>query len=896
MTGLFYCGNQWGYTPVGRNANIPTVNCLPPLNLQRSVQGEYVNFSWQAPHDYLRFILEYRVVGAPGWTAVPVQGINYKAKLAGSTSYEWRVTTVCSEILSSIPANGTNVTTQVAFPVCTPVSSVTVTNMGTFYRLSWASTGAQYYDVFWFAKVGPRPALFNDSTQNTYYDLKDLTPDVTYEAFVTAHCADPNLPVLDSPTVTFETGSLSCQKPTNLNATANSTAITVAWMGPGVSKYNIYLNGTLVVADYQQTSFNFTGLTPNTDYTIEIRTSCETGFSEPAALTVKTKPAVCPAPTGLNITGITPTGFTANWTPAPGISSQQLILDNGTPIVLGSGVNTYPFTNLPSGSNHVVAIRSVCPGAASTSLTTNVQLVGCAPVTNLVVDTYPTHLNIKWSAVANAVEYLVTVTRNSDSQVVFTGTATIGKITASGLEVSTAYTVSVTARCGVPGSNLTNSTAVTQVVSTTGANTCENANITAQAVGQNTASFTFNFASGRTTGNIKAVVRKQSDNSLISTQNISTVGTVIFTGLLAATQYKLFIYNEVTEEGVNCSPVQLILFTTTAVCAPPTNLTATLQTNDTEILVNATASVSTPPDYEIQLQLFGGNWVSKGNHTFPYTITGITPGRYKVRVKSNCVGSSSDWVESGWICTAPQVLNVAVNQNSVTILWAPIPGVTNYSVELRTLSGGTASYSTSQTSMTIADLAWNTNFLGTVKGTCTDLPNVEVTSGSFSFATGDQVTVPDPTLCPPAEFTAYIQDCKVTDPKNDEHPDGDPPPTDPGGTGCTLAGMDWAVVSSVFTNVVLGPNDAFMELTLSYQQTVGSGVTALMPGGVLAVVSTDCRPASTLNMPFEIVQGGTYITGDLIVATDGTVTASGSYESDGTGTLIIRGRANYIKA
>ena len=898
MGQLFYCGNQWGYTPLGNNVVIPpNVDCQLPDNLQTEVQGQYVTFKWTIPHNYTKFVLEYGLQsGSVSDNTVDVFGTSIKLRLDPNEEYQWRVKTICIDPGGSGFQTGTNVTTGDGFPDCTAVSSVTITNMGTFYRASWTATGAQYYKVQWATLIGNNPTILEATTQNVYYDIPFIQGNQNYQVRVIGICEDPNLQPVPSPWTEFETGALACEKPTNLNYTASSTAIVFSWFGPAGKTFNIYLNGNQIAGDYPSNTFTLSGLTPGTNYNIEIRTNCINAFSEVLQATIKTKETTCNDPVMQAVSGITPTGFTINWTPAGGIVSQQVILDNGAPIALGAGVNTYNFTNLPSGSNHVVVVRSICTSSVSSGVSTAVSLTGCAAPTNLQATPGPTYINIKWNGTANASEYLVVVKRNSDNVTVFTGTAILQKITANGLAPGVLYDISITARCGAAGTTLVNSAALTGQATTTAADACENAVIIGQTITQFTAGFTFNFASGRTTGNIKYVLRDNGTNAIVDQATLTDIGTHTSVGLLANTQYKLFIYNEVTTDGITCVPAQLLLFTTTAVCQPPTSPTATLQTNDTEILVDAVASVSTPPTYNIQIQTIGDTtWTDKGDHTLPYTITGITPGRYKVRIRSNCPASNSAYVETDGVCTKPIIQVSAVNQNIAQIAWTSMLGALSYTIELRSLAGGTASYSTSGTSISIPNLAWNTNFVGVLKVECA--PGVFVSSDPFTIATGNESGAGggDNGICQPADFSAFIQDCSITDPGGVDHPGGDPNP--PGNAGCQVISVDWENLSAIFLPVTNdAPNDTFIEVTLSFGQNNANGVVALMPGGLMARVSDGCKPNTTLTLPYEIVEGGTYITGDVTIAPNGNITISGSYTANGADSLIIRARGNYIKA
>src|SRR5688572_10950788 len=141
---LFYCGNQWGYTPIGSTLNIPTGFCLVPTNLSVRVHNQWLMFHWNAPHDYLYFTLRYREVGSGVWITVDVYGTSYNVELDPETEYEWEVKTVCSLILSSAFLAGPNATTGTYVAGCLQVdgSTIVISNMGGFYRISWTGTGA----------------------------------------------------------------------------------------------------------------------------------------------------------------------------------------------------------------------------------------------------------------------------------------------------------------------------------------------------------------------------------------------------------------------------------------------------------------------------------------------------------------------------------------------------------------------------------------------------------------------------------------------------------------------------------------------------------------------------------------------------------------------------------
>lgn len=899
---LYYCGNQWGYTPVGRVVNIPTGHCDQPTGLSALIRGQYTTFSWIAPHDYLKFILEYQTFPGGPWIPVDVFGLNYTVALDPQVTYAWRVKTVCQlGTNESSYANGTNFTTGKTIASCDGVSAVTVTNMATFFRIAWNNTGAQYYRV----QVRQKGSLLTPkeyTTQGLYYDLSGLVEGIEYEVRVIAACQDITLEPFPSPWVPFTSVSLNCPPVGKINFTVSSNSIIIGWNGiASIYSYNIYLNGDLVATNYPGTSFTFTGLSPNTLYTIEVRRNCRDGFSDKSSLVVTTSKAVCPDPTGVNITAVTASGFTANWTPAGGIASQEIILNNGAPIPLGAGINTYPFAGLVKGSINQVMIRSICTGSVSEGVMKNTTLLGCSAPTGLNVTPFYDKLRIQWTSVNDAVEYTLKVVRTGDAVVFFDGTVPSNDYTVTGLPAGTTFTITVKAVCGGHGGSATELSAPLVGSSATQAiPTCENAIIDELGIEQNAITVGYHFASGRTTGFFTAKILRSSDNLQIGAPQIfNTVQDIRFEGLVAATGYKVYIYNEEFPGQAKCAPIYIQIVSTGLQCRPATAVTATLQNNQTELLVNATPSPDAPLSYDLQYKADGGDWIEVGNVVLPHTITGLVPGRYKVRLQANCFASSSNWAESPFTCPVPTMNAVAVQGNKVALFWTFLAGIAGYRIELTSLSGGLQTWGTTNNFIEIPALPWNTTFIGVVKAICSIDDQVFGSSANFSFATGYENTGDNPQLCTPPVFTAFVQDCAITDPKDDRGGGTGGGGTDNPATAavCNVEARDWEKISALFVPITTDPpNDTFFEATFRISQNVLAGQDSLMPGGVMGIIiEPTCRPIGSTTLTVEIIQGGVVVSASATMATNGNITVAGSYTSDGATVLIIRVKGNYNK-
>jgi len=891
---LFYCGNQWGYTPVGKILNIPTGFCNPPTGLSYTIYAQYVTLSWVAPHDYIKFVLEYKLVAAPTWTAVDVYGQSYVLSLAGLTAYQWRVKTVCEitpTLRESIYVQSSFITAP-AVAGCTAVGAVQVNYENTQYALTWTTTGAQYYKVEVRMKGAQTAREY--ITQSNILLLTDLAAGVTYEARVTAVCQDITQQPMPSPWVEWTAASLTCPKITSLNLTKSTTTIILGWpsAGPGYT-YDIYLGATPVAVGYPSTSFTLTGLTPNTPYSIRIYTNCGNGVSPAYQLDVTTDSNPCGQPINLVASALTPTGFTVTWTPSAGVSSQQLILNNGTPIPLATGVATYTFTNLPAGSNNVVTVRSVCPTNVSPDTTISVQLTGCAAPTGLVLTPFSDRIEATWNPVANATKYRITAVKVSDSSTAYAGTVFSTFAVFPGLLPNTAYTISVTTECaeGALSTPLTGNATTTVIAN------CVSAIIDTQVVASTTIDIlAWHFADGRTTGFFEYRLIRVSDSAQLANGQQSTITPISFTNLAPATAYKVYIFDRGVSGGsaLTCTPVEAATITTAVACLPPTAVTAVLQTGDTQISVNATPSPSAPPSYEVEYQLAGTTtWINVGPHTLPYIITPVSPGKYKVRLRSNCPASVSVWAESNYACPTPGVVTASPIPNGVHLAWPAIAGVTVYEIFLTAqMTGGTKQYSSATNSIDITDLIASSTYDGTVKAVCDEVAGTGNNSPIFTFVTGAEA--PGRIIfCPPPQFTAYIQDCGVTDPGGGGNGGGGGGP-DVG--GCAVVGADWTLINAIFADAVDdAPNDTFLEATFEISQSIPIGATAAMPGGIMGNISAECLPASTVNVALEVILGGALQVGNGTYATNGNITVAGSYLSDGSNRLVVRLRGNYNK-
>ena len=144
------------------------------------------------------------------------------------------------------------------------------------------------------------------------YTFTNLTPNRHYQVKVTGYCGDEGYSQETAP-VGFTTLE-SCFSPTDL-AASNVTAheATISWTS-AAEAWQICVNDDEEnLIDVTETTYNFTGLAPETTYTVKVRTNCGDEYSDWTDNVSFTTDVACPAPTGLTVSNITGHEATLNW-------------------------------------------------------------------------------------------------------------------------------------------------------------------------------------------------------------------------------------------------------------------------------------------------------------------------------------------------------------------------------------------------------------------------------------------------------------------------------------------------------------------------------------------------------------------------------------------------------
>ena len=358
-------------------------------------------------------------------------------------------------------------------------TSVTATNVdGHNATISWTDNDASHTAWTVYYKASTESDWSFESASATTLDLTGLDPETTYDVYVITDCGT----AVDNPDATLTihfTTLIACPAPQNL-AVSNigMTSATVTWFS-NADSYTIeygeagFTPGEGTTEIVTENTFDLTGLTSGTAYTVYITADCGIdGTSQTAMVNFNT--ANCELSDQCTYTFILNDSFGDGW-------------NGGTLAVMQNG-STVATLGLPSGSSATETVN-LCHGVstdlvwtagsyaneasftvsdpfgaeqfASNPMTTGTNTVytfmpncsGCAMPADLAVSGVDANsATVSWTGTADSyvVEYGETgFTPGTGTSATVTSTT----YTLTGLDAATYYTVYVTADCGAEGTS-----------------------------------------------------------------------------------------------------------------------------------------------------------------------------------------------------------------------------------------------------------------------------------------------------------------------------------------------------------------------------------------------------------------------------------------------------------
>ena len=443
-------------------------NCPTPTNLAL-VNSNTLNATFTsdlvASANYYKFKIS--VLGSPNLMQVYSSSTpNFMAAaLLPVTSYQVSMAAVCGAATSafSAPVNfQTTASSGCGIPQSILATGITAAKV----KLTWLPViGASAYKI----NVSYTDAIGNPINKSydsglPYLDIIGLTPETAYSYTVTALCS--NVPGLASVSQTFTTPSAStCAAPNGLVASnVGGTSAKIKWTAlSGVNYYKLQyqvlgaLNYSVQIVNGSE--FTLNNLLMNTNYNIKVSSICSNleSASSPVG-TFKTLGTACGMPTGINLTQVTASTATVNFTPsATGTTIKTMLyltkIGQNVASAYTTTTNKLVLTGLSPNAQYSYQMGTVCGGYTGALTTSGSFTTGnaptCAAPTNVLANAITVNsATINWTAVPGITSYTVKATLATGATTSFPTTKTSFKI--SGLSAGTMAQVIVYSNC-LPG-------------------------------------------------------------------------------------------------------------------------------------------------------------------------------------------------------------------------------------------------------------------------------------------------------------------------------------------------------------------------------------------------------------------------------------------------------------
>jgi titin len=610
--------------------------------------------------------------------------------LTANTSYSFRLIANNATGLS-LPSTTVVDSTLAAAPTLTSAAGST-----TSIVLSWAAVpGATGYVLQSSTDNATWTTIDSASSSTLTYTNTGLTADTQY--FYRLAVTNGGGSSAWSPTISQMTNIAAN---TGFTVTsASSYSILASWTSqPTASGYKLQVQngsnwtqvGDLIPAG--ATSYDVTGLSPNTAYSFRLITENAAGDSAPATAASATTRLPRTRVTGYASSS---SSVVLNWTQITGNNGYlvEISTDNSTWTTVtttAAGVNTATVTGYPVTSNGNTTTQALAPdtmyffriqstnsnGASSPSNVLH-RTTLVAPPANLVVsNNATTSLTLGWDDSTGNDGYVVQKQIHSTWITLATLTTGTDTYTVNNLHAGNAYNFQVLAMdtgglstpSAITGTTLPKSTVVT-------------------AAGSTTTAITLNWAAipGVTTYQVES----SPDNTQSSTWTIiatPAAGTTTYTdtSLSAANTLQYYRVNGVNAGGTGANSA---VVSAHSLCAAPTTFTAT-SLSDTSVSLTWDAETSATY-FRLQKQGTGSTWTQVGGlipgSATSYIVPNLTANTaYTFRlIAVNDSGGDSVPSATQAVTTkvpAPSISVSAFADTTVTLSWAAIANATGYKV------------------------------------------------------------------------------------------------------------------------------------------------------------------------------------------------------------------------
>lgn len=540
-------------------------SCGMPVNLSAAaITQSTATISWAAVSGANSYNFQYKLNSASTWSQINVTttGVNMSG-MNPATSYSVRVQSVCGTSQSDF-TSAVSFTTSSGYCISKSQSTayewIKRVNLGTIDRTSASDAGYfngtslvanlikgnSYTLNYQAGSTGSSGTLywkvwidfnnnnsFDDANENIITNASSSTVLQSATFLVPEGASTANVRMRVSmkyggyPTscMTFSYGEVEdytiniqspggdpCAIPTDLaisnihqtTATANWNSVVSA--GSYQFEYKKNSESNWNTNNATTTTFNLTGLSPNTLYNTRVKSICASGSSEYSpVVNLTTEIEVCNQPTNLSFTGITKTSSNANWTSASGATGYTFEYKLKSELnwtVQTTSATNFNLSSLILNSIYQARVKSNCTSGSSdyspvVEFTTLNE--SCEVPSNLAVSNIEqTSAKANWTQVSGAGSYNFEYKLNSAS------TWTVVNTTSPfyhliGLVENSLYDIRVKTSCTSGSSDYS---VILHFTTTAGATCGTPTNLLASNITQNSAKLSWNSVSGATSYNV----------------------------------------------------------------------------------------------------------------------------------------------------------------------------------------------------------------------------------------------------------------------------------------------------------------------------------------------------------------------------------------------------------
>ncbi|XP_063961873.1 fibronectin-like [Lytechinus pictus] len=587
--------------------------------------------------------------------------------------------------------------------------------------ISWTPVpGTNIYQIIYTGPDGQQQ-LGQVLHPTTDFTLTGLTPASQYDITVRAFNTDTGQQT-DIDTATATTGILN----EVMVDSVTPNTIALSWTNlPDNINYEITYtapDGTQrMVSSGTSPTIILTGLTPDTQYDISVRSTSNQGQQSAVGTTTATT-----VPTQVSITETTPNSISAGWTEITNALTYRIDFVSADGLHTGSINSPVPpavIDSLQPGTTYTITVlgttvdgQTIPIGSASatTGIGTSVNL---GPVTSSTIA-------LDWTPIPNTNTYQVIYT-GPDGQALQDFPTTPDTIL-TGLNPVSQYDITVRA--------ITNSGQLVDVGTTT-ATTGIDTSVTVGAVTPNTVDISWTPVPGT---NIYQIIYTGPDGQQQLGQVLHPTTDFTLTGLTPASQYDITVRAFNTDTGQ-----QTDIDTATATTGILNEVMVDSVTPNTIAL-----SWTNLPDninYEITYTAPDGTQRMVSSGTSPNIIlTGLTPDtQYDISVRSTSNQGQQSAVGTTTATTVPtQVSITETTPNSISAGWTEITNALTYRIDFVSADGlHTGSINSPVPPAVIDSLQPGTTYTITVLGTTVDGQTIPIGSASATTGIGTSVNL-----------------------------------------------------------------------------------------------------------------------------------------------------------